>query len=88
MCIRDRLVIALIVWGTKNKRSSQSTGGVNAYSNPGFQSNAGLNEGAVIAKIKETDPDFSADLFKTYVKDVYLNVQEAWEKKRWDMRCV
>ncbi|MDF9824028.1 hypothetical protein M2475_000376 [Breznakia sp. PF5-3] len=42
-----------------------------------------INEDAVIAKIKENDPNFSAEKFRGYVGEIYITLQEAWEAKDW-----
>ena len=80
------VVIAFVAFFTKQKGNPnrRTMGGVNSYSSPGFSSNIGLNEDAVVSRIKENDPNFAAEPFKTYVKEVYIQVQEAWEQKKWN----
>ena len=41
------------------------------------------NESAAVKAIREIDPQFSAEGFKSFVSEVYLTLQEAWEAKEW-----
>ncbi|MFV0504618.1 MAG: TIM44-like domain-containing protein [Lachnospirales bacterium] len=43
-----------------------------------------INENAEIVKIRSDDPNFSKNEFISYVNDVYIRVQEAWEEKKWE----
>jgi len=42
-----------------------------------------INETSTVAKIKEQDPNFSAEKFKGFVGELYITLQEAWEAKDW-----
>lgn len=74
------VVVLFILW---SKRNQMSNGGGTTFSNPGIRPNAGLDETTVVQNIKESDPDFSADNFKTFASEVWLTLQEAWEDKAW-----
>ena len=41
------------------------------------------NEPAAVKAIREIDPQFSAEGFKSFASEVYLTLQEAWEAKEW-----
>ena len=73
------IIVVLVIYG-KMKQSGVTGGG---YSDPGIRPNAGIDEDGVVARIKEQDPDFSADNFKTFASEVWLTLQEAWEDKSW-----
>ncbi|NBK96838.1 MAG: Tim44 domain-containing protein [Erysipelotrichia bacterium] len=60
---------------------TQNGGNANAHYSP--LSHTPINEEAAIAKVKEHDPNFSADKFKSFVGEVYITLQEAWEAKNW-----
>lgn len=42
-----------------------------------------MDETTVVSSIQAADPDFSAEKFKAFVAEVYITLQEAWEKKDW-----
>lgn len=81
------VIVVLIIFSAANKKNTTNTrkvtSGHNSYSNPGFKSNSGIYEDVVVAKIKENDPNFNKEDFKAYANEVWLTLQEAWEKKDW-----
>ena len=76
------VIIGIFMLINRGRNNGNNGNGNIPYANQ-FDSNVGLNEDAVIAKIHEIDPDFSAENFKTYASEVYLTLQEAWEKREW-----
>lgn len=76
------IIVALFLLIGKSKAKNSGTGTNIPYANQ-FSGNSGINEDAVITKIQNIDPDFSAENFKSYASEVYLSVQEAWEKREW-----
>lgn len=74
------IVAAVVIYSARNKHAA---GAGHPYSVSNLQSNAGLDETAVVEKVAAQDPHFSAEQFKAYVSEVWLSVQEAWEKKDW-----
>lgn len=77
------VIIVLIVVAMVNKNKVTSNNHTTRYANPGFKSNNHLNENEVVAQIKANDPDFSQAEMISYVNEVWLALQEAWEKKEW-----
>ena len=61
---------------------NRNSGNVSNGSQTSFD-NSYLNEDSVISSIKENDPDFSAEAFKSYAGEVYITLQEAWEAREW-----
>lgn len=49
----------------------------------GTQTFRSVNEPEAVASLQTIDPAFSADKFKTYVGEVFIEVQEAWEARDW-----
>lgn len=78
-------IVAMVFINANKQKANGNAGGVNPYSNSGFAPNRAIDEGSVIARIQEIDPNFSAEHFKTYASEVYLSVQEAWERKEWSV---
>lgn len=69
------------------KLYSQNKGGNNnrGYRGNGtpYQSSSPVNETSTIEKIKEQDPNFSAEKFRGFVGELYITLQEAWEARDW-----
>ncbi|MDH6368122.1 MULTISPECIES: TIM44-like domain-containing protein [unclassified Breznakia] len=47
------------------------------------EATSSINEEQTIQDIQASDPEFSADEFKTWVATLYITLQEAWEAKNW-----
>lgn len=76
------LVLFFIFFIISKRKQSANQGG-NNFSDPGIRPNYAIDENLVVQNIKEKDPDFSADNFKTFASEVWLTLQEAWESKSW-----
>lgn len=78
------LVIAVIIYQVYKNRNQTKVyhGGGNA-NNVNHQPPQEVNEEKAIAQIIQNDEHFSSENFKNYAKEVWLNVQEAWEEKDW-----
>lgn len=73
------VVVIVIVAARRKKHGPFHSGPV-----PGSQAaQPVMSEAAVIEAVTAADPDFSAEQFKAYAADVFLRVQEAWEKRDW-----
>ena len=82
------LIVGFVIYTIINNNRQNSTThkvqkGHDRYSNPGFKSNSGIYEDIVVDRIKEEDPNFSKEEFKSYTNEVWLALQEAWEAKNW-----
>lgn len=71
------IVVAFVMYS----KSRNSGGSVS----PGSFSSNHFDEAQVVTRIQEVDPAFSAEHFKTYSSEVWLTVQEAWEKREWSV---
>lgn len=76
------IVLVVIAMTNKNKVGTNANR-TTRYVNPGFKSNNHLNESEVVARIKANDPNFSQEEMISYANEVWLTLQEAWEKKTW-----
>ena len=75
------IVIGIIIYSVyKNKNQTQSTA---SKSQSNMKSNTGIDEAGTIRKIIAVDEHFSSENFKNYAREVWLNVQDAWEEKDW-----
>ena len=65
--------------------SQNKTGNTRRYRGNGtpYQTMSLINEASTIEKIKEQDPNFSAEKFRGFVGELYITLQEAWEAKDW-----
>ena len=79
---------SFLSWLAKSSGGSQSnnfsTQSANMdIANTGAPSQPQCPEAQIVARIKQSDPNFSESLFKAQAKDVWLTLQEAWEAKDW-----
>lgn len=52
--------------------------------NPNNQMQNVVNPTAILVEIRQNDELFSKNEFLTYVKGVFISVQEAWESREWE----
>lgn len=74
------VIVIIVVAAARKKQGGPIRPGTMPYGVPAPQVKS---EAEVVAAVTAKDPDFSAEQFKTYAADVFLRVQEAWEKKDW-----
>lgn len=82
------VIIAVIVIYRMRKKKAQAQGTnpsfintkVNQQANNDFMVDNSEN---VAAMIRETDPEFSAEKFNGWAKEVFLKIQQAWTAKDW-----
>lgn len=75
------IVVLIVIFALISAMRNRNGSGGNTI--PYRQSRRICDEAKALEEIRAVDPAFSADSFKTYVSEVYLNVQEAWEAKDW-----
>lgn len=79
------VIILIIVFSNKNKGSSGGTntgGGVRpANGGQGLNVNVPDRTSQIEQIIKQDDPNFTADDFTSFVKEVYIDIQTAWCKR-------
>ena len=75
------VVAFFVVMSIRRKHTPRSTGG-NMAGMPQAARQI-MSEPEVVAAVTAVDPYFSAEQFKAYAADVFLRVQEAWEKRDW-----
>lgn len=82
------LIIAVIILIVKSRHSKKTPNQApfvsNSTVNAGTFNGQNMTEPQVLAKIREKDPSFSAEEFKSFVSSVFIKVQEAWESKKWE----
>lgn len=57
--------------------------GTNRVHDSGFKSNDGLDEEQVAWAIQQKDQLFETEAFKSYVSEVWITLQKAWQTKKW-----
>lgn len=57
--------------------------GANRVHDSGFKSNDGLDEEQVAWAIQQKDQLFETEAFKSYVSEVWITLQKAWQTKKW-----
>ena len=67
----------------QNSSSGKSYGSSTGY-NPPSHRRVEHNTLAV-SRVKHGDPNFDADVFASWVKEVYIQLQAAWTKKDWNL---
>lgn len=79
------LILLFYAYSKYKQNGTNMQGGSNTQGNSYMRSSSNriINEPVAIEKIKEVDPEFSVDKFKTYAGEVYITLQEAWESKDW-----
>ncbi|MCL1823067.1 MAG: Tim44-like domain-containing protein [Oscillospiraceae bacterium] len=77
------VIAAAIVSGFKNKKSggAGSGGGVRPASYQGLNVTLPDRTGQIEGIIKQKDPNFSANDFLSFAKEVYIDIQTAWCKR-------
>lgn len=71
-------IIALVLYSYFTKGSDKTK-----VHDTGFKSNDGLNETQVATQVRQNDPLFEVEAFKSYVSEVWITLQGAWESKKW-----
>ena len=85
------VLIIIAVFYLRSKKSGTAASSAQTMRQQGNPNRANLyneaaqDEDAVVAKVRENDPDFSESDFKAYVEDCYLQLTEAWEKRDWSI---
>ena len=76
------IVLVVIVKSLKNKANSSST----SHSNTNYQPIHRRIEHNTLAisHVKNGDPNFDAEAFTSWVKEIYLKLQVAWTEKNWN----
>ena len=82
------LLIFYMVSKRKNKGSGGNTDWTRENKAVERQAEADINRLAdmspqVATQIQEIDPDFSADKFTTWAREVFMKLQEAWTAREW-----
>ena len=42
------------------------------------------SEASIVARIQQADPKFNADQFKSFAKDLFIKLQNAWTERDWE----
>ena len=76
------IILVVIVESLKNKANNSST----SHSNTNYQPIHRRIEHNTLAisRVKYGDPNFDANAFISWVKEVYLKLQVAWTEKNWN----
>lgn len=77
------ILVVLVVLFIASKAKGSSASAQPAFHDTGFKSNSGINESSVISLIQSEDPQFAPEAFKSYVSEVWITLQRAWESKSW-----
>lgn len=73
------VIVIVIIMSKKKQNTAAQTGGLIRRNIPFVADNTGVIE----AKIKETDPDFSAEKFIGWTKETFVTLQTAWTERDW-----
>lgn len=76
------IVVVIVVIIIRSKGGGKPTGGSGASSDPAQMPQREIDSG--LAKLKEEDPEFSREAFLERVSNMYVQLQEAWEAKKWE----
>ncbi len=76
------IVVVIVVIIIRSKGGGKPTGGSGASSGPAQMPQREIDSG--LAKLKEEDPEFSREAFLERVSNMYVQLQEAWEAKKWE----
>lgn len=74
-------LIILIVVFVALMYTKRNSGHSSTQNNNSSFKNVMIDEAAAVTSVQANDPNFSADKFKTFVSEVYIAVQEAWESR-------
>ncbi len=83
-CVGIGLIIVIIIIILASKRKGGMTSGTTTVSSGGNATNKSQNASEIkenIAKLKEIDPKFDEQKFKTHIKKVFMAVQEGWTER-------
>ena len=75
------MILIIVAWAYFSKNTQNSRRQDTPYQ--GGVSHRICNETAAVGALREIDPQFSAEGFKSFASEVYLTLQEAWEAKEW-----
>lgn len=73
------VIIAIVFYARKHGGTSYTR--VNRSSTYTPNQRVVIDETAAVNRVQANDPEFSADKFKTFVGEIFISVQEAWENK-------
>ncbi len=76
------IVVVIIIIVLRSKGKGKPTGGSGAASGPAQMPQGEIDNG--LAKLKEQDPEFSREAFLERVSNMYVQLQDAWEAKKWE----
>jgi hypothetical protein len=83
-CVGIGVIIIIIIIIIASKRKGGMTSGTTTVSSGGNATNKSQNASEIkenIAKLKELDPQFEEQKFKTHIKKVFMAVQEGWTQR-------
>jgi hypothetical protein len=78
------IIIIIIIIIMKSKKTGGGTSATTTVSSGGNATNKNQNASEIkenIAKLKEIDPKFDEQKFKTHIKKVFMAVQEGWTER-------
>ena len=75
------MILIIVAWAYFSKNTQNSRRQSTPYQ--GGVSHRICNETAAVSALREIDPQFSVEGFKSFASEVYLTLQEAWEAKEW-----
>ena len=77
-------VIVIIIAYRIMKKKSNDTSYINKNVNQQAESDVTIDQSPMVAgQIQAIDPDFSADKFIGFAREVFMKIQEAWTTKNW-----
>ena len=77
-------VIVIIIAYRIMKKKSKDTSYINKNVNQQAESDVTIDQSPMVAgQIQAIDPDFSADKFIGFAREVFMKIQEAWTTKNW-----
>ena len=77
-------VIVIIIAYRIMKKKSNDTSYINKNVNQQAESDVTIDQSPMVARqIQAIDPDFSADKFIGFAREVFMKIQEAWTTKNW-----
>ena len=77
-------VIVIIIAYRILKKKSNDTSYINKNVNQQAESDVTIDQSPMVAgQIQAIDPDFSADKFIGFAREVFMKIQEAWTTKNW-----
>ena len=82
------IVVVILIWfyikGKRGKNKQSDPSYINKEVQSQVQSDRTFdNSASVAAQIQAVDPDFSADKFIGYAREVFMTIQAAWTAKDW-----